>query len=103
MSEIKCPKCKEVFKANEAGFADIHKQVRDREFEKDLRIMKDGFEKESESAVQLAKAAVRDELKDQLAKKDQALIELKLNGEKQLTEATSKKRDRNRKIKISIR
>lgn len=34
MSEIKCPKCKEVFIADEAGFADIQKQVRDREFEK---------------------------------------------------------------------
>ena len=42
------------------------------------------------SAVQLAEAAVRDELKDQLWKKDQALIELKANSEKQLAEARSK-------------
>ncbi len=33
MNEIKCPKCNQVFKADEAGFADIKKQVRDREFE----------------------------------------------------------------------
>ena len=37
MNEIKCPKCNQVFKADEAGFADIKKQVRDREFEDELR------------------------------------------------------------------
>ena len=91
MNEIKCPKCNQVFKADEAGFADIKKQVRDREFEDELREKINSFERESKSAVQLAEAAVRDELKDQLWKKDQALIELKANGEKQLAEATSKK------------
>lgn len=91
MNEIKCPKCNQVFKADEAGFADIKKQVRDREFEDELREKINSFERESKSAVQLAEAAVRDELKDQLWKKDQALIELKANGEKQLLEATSKK------------
>ena len=91
MNEIKCPKCNQVFKADEAGFADIKKQVRDREFEDELREKMNSFERESKSAVQIAEAAVRDELKDQLSKKDQALIELKVNGEKQLTEATSKK------------
>ena len=91
MNEIKCPKCNQVFKADEAGFADIKKQVRDREFQDELREKINSFERESKSAVQLAEAAVRDELKDQLWKKDQALIELKANGEKQLAEATSKK------------
>ena len=28
MNEIKCPNCNLVFKADEAGFADIQKQVR---------------------------------------------------------------------------
>ena len=36
MNEIKCPKCNEVFKIDETGFADIVKQVRDKEFEKAL-------------------------------------------------------------------
>ena len=107
MNEIKCPKCNQVFKADEAGFADIKKQVRDREFEDQLKEKMNSFERESKSAVQLAEAAVRDELKDQLAKKDQALIELKVNGEKQLTEATSKKDIEIEKLKsqldISIR
>ena len=36
MREIKCPKCGEVFKVDEAGYADILKQVRDHEFNKEL-------------------------------------------------------------------
>ena len=102
MNEIKCPKCNQVFKADEAGFADIKKQVRDREFEDELREKMNSFQRESKSAVQLAEAAVRDELKDQLAKKDQALIELKVNGEKQLTEAISKKDIEIEKLKSQL-
>ena len=36
MNEIICPNCKKAFKVDEAGFADILKQVRDHEFEKNL-------------------------------------------------------------------
>ena len=37
MNEIRCPKCNEMFKLDESGFADILKQVRDKEFEKELK------------------------------------------------------------------
>ena len=37
MNEIICPHCKKAFKVDEAGFAEILKQVRDHEFEKELR------------------------------------------------------------------
>ncbi len=102
MSEIKCPKCKEVFKADEAGFADIQKQIRDIEFEKDLQTIKDGFERESQSAVKLAEAAIRDELRNSLSRKDQELIELKVNGEKVLMETTSKKNIEIEKLKSQL-
>ena len=102
MNEIKCPKCNQVFKADEAGFADIKKQVRDREFEDELRDKMNSFKRESESAVQLAEAVVRDKLKGQLAKKDQELLELKVNGEKQLTEVTSKKEIEIEKLKSQL-
>ena len=36
MNEIICPNCKKAFKVDEAGFADILKQVRDQEFSKEL-------------------------------------------------------------------
>ncbi len=37
MNEIICPNCKKAFKVDEAGFADILKQVRDHQFEKELK------------------------------------------------------------------
>ena len=36
MNQIKCPKCGESFTMDEAGYADILKQVRDEDFEKTL-------------------------------------------------------------------
>ena len=36
MQEIMCPNCKKAFKIDETGYADILKQVRDKEFEKQL-------------------------------------------------------------------
>lgn len=37
MNDIICPHCKKVFKVDEAGFADILKQVRDHRFEEELK------------------------------------------------------------------
>ena len=36
-NEIKCPSCGQVFKVDESGYASILKQVRDHEFEKELK------------------------------------------------------------------
>ena len=38
MNKIKCPKCGEVFQVDEAGYAAIAKQVRDKEFEKEKKL-----------------------------------------------------------------
>jgi hypothetical protein len=46
MNEIICPNCNKAFKVDEAGFADILKQVRDHEFEKELANRLDLAEKE---------------------------------------------------------
>ena len=36
MNEIKCPHCGEVFQVDERGFADIVRQVRTQEFDKEI-------------------------------------------------------------------
>lgn len=54
MNEIKCPKCGEFFTIDEAGYAAILKQVHDKEFEKELEKKRAEFNKEKESAVDLA-------------------------------------------------
>ena len=41
MNEIICPHCGKAFKVDEAGYADILKQVRDHDFEKQLQTLSD--------------------------------------------------------------
>ena len=57
MQEIRCPHCGEVFQVDEAGYAAIVKQVRDREFNREI-------ESREQAAVQLAVSKVEQE-KDQ--------------------------------------
>ena len=54
MQEIKCPKCGEVFQVDESGYAAIVKQVRDKEFEKEIRQREDALLSEKDSAVAVA-------------------------------------------------
>jgi len=77
MNEIICPHCKKAFKVDEAGFADILKQVRDGEFEKELHERLELLEKDKENAVKLAEANAKNELQVEVTKKDTELAELK--------------------------
>lgn len=76
MNEIICPHCKKAFKIDEAGFADILKQVRDHEFENELHNRIALIEKDKESAVKLAEAETRNALQADMAKKDAELARL---------------------------
>ncbi|SHE90920.1 hypothetical protein SAMN03080594_10218 [Arenibacter palladensis] len=91
MNEIICPNCKKAFKVDEAGFADILKQVRDHQFEEELNNRLALAEKEKESAVKLAEANIRNSLQEQLAKKDNELTLLKANSDADLADKLAKK------------
>lgn len=86
MNEIICPNCKKAFTVDEAGFADILKQVRDKQFDQELSNRLALAEKEKESAVKLAEANFRNSLQEQMAKKDNALAELKSEKNLELLE-----------------
>lgn len=77
MNEIICPNCKKAFKVDEAGFTDIIKQVRDHQFEEELRERLNIAEKDKENAVKLAEANIKNTLQKDLAKKDAELAEIK--------------------------
>jgi hypothetical protein len=77
MNEIKCPKCKEVFKVDEAGFADILKQVRDHKFEEELRNRLSLAEKDKESAIKLVEANLKNAQQTELSNKDKEIMQLK--------------------------
>ena len=55
MNEIICPHCNKAFTIDEAGYADIVKQVRDREFDKSLHDQLEMAEREKATAIELAK------------------------------------------------
>ena len=46
MQEIKCPKCGEIFQVDESGYSAIVKQVRDKEFSKEIQNREAQFESE---------------------------------------------------------
>jgi len=77
MKEIQCPNCGTAFKIDEAGFADIVKQVRDDEFERELRDRLSVAEREKVNALKLVKAESTTELKDAVSKKDAEIQALK--------------------------
>ena len=102
MNEIICPNCKKAFKVDEAGFADILKQVRDHQFEEELQNRLNLADKEKESAVKLAEATIRNSLQEQIAKKDKELTELKAQSELALSEKLNKKEAEIMQLKAKI-
>ena len=91
MNEIICPNCKKAFKVDEAGFADILKQVRDHQFEEELTSRLADAEKEKQSAIKLAEAVIENTLQEKLAKKDRQLIEQKAKSDTKIAETIVKK------------
>lgn len=77
MHEIICPHCGKAFKIDEAGYADILKQVRDSDFEKQLRERLELAEQDKRNAVELAQAKVTSELQKATSVKDSEIQELK--------------------------
>jgi hypothetical protein len=68
--EIICPHCSKAFKIDEAGYADILKQVRDDAFEQQLHERLALAEQDKRNAVELATTRVASELQQTAAAKD---------------------------------
>ena len=86
MNEIICPHCKKAFKVDEAGFADILKQVRDHEFEEELRERVSMLEQDKENAVKLAEANTKNVLQADIAKRDAEIADLKARATAKIKE-----------------
>jgi len=82
--EINCPYCGKTFAIEDAGYANILKQVRDSEFEQQLEERLKLAEKDKQKAVELAKVQVGSEMQKATATKDAEIQELKakLDAEK---------------------
>lgn len=77
MHDIICPHCGKAFKIDEAGYADILKQVRDSDFEKQLHDRLELAESDKRNAVELVKVQVSGELQKLVTAKDSVIQELK--------------------------
>ena len=73
MQEIKCPNCGEVFVVDESGYAQIVQQVRDKEFDKELRRREEELAGKQESELRLLRLEQKQEYDAALAKKETEL------------------------------
>lgn len=85
-NEIICPSCKTAFKIDEAGYADILKQVRDKEFDKQLNERLELAERDKLNAVELAKSEIRREMQEATTAQETEIQTLKAQLEANATE-----------------
>ena len=90
MQEIKCPKCGEIFQVDESGYSAIVKQVRDKEFSKEIQNREAQFESEKESAIQLAKLEAEKMFNEKLNQKENELSEVEVKKDKEIAELKNK-------------
>ena len=88
MQEINCPNCGKVFQIDEADYAKLVSQVRDKEFTKEMEFRIKHFEEEKNSAISLVKveeekrhadalSKTKEELSGEIAAKDMEIEKLK--------------------------
>ena len=70
MNEIICPHCSKAFKVDETGYSNILKQVRDSEFEKEIKGHLGQYEKDKKNALELAAKDSEKELRDLASEKN---------------------------------
>lgn len=87
MPEIKCPKCGEIFRVDESGYAAIIDQVRNAEFHKELHEREAQLSKEKENELSLIKTQAKME-------KEQSTATLKQEIERLKAEITTVTKDK---------
>jgi hypothetical protein len=91
MNEIICPNCKKAFKIDEAGFADIVKQVRNHEFEEELVKQEARLKSEKETAIELAVERIKASMITDISSKDNEITTLRNEKELALARLASQK------------
>lgn len=91
MNEIICPHCKKAFTIDEAGFAEIVRQVRDQQFAQELHERSAMFEREKQHEVKLTEQKTRSEMQKAVADLQTQLAELKASQAAELAAANAQK------------
>ena len=82
MQQIKCPKCGEVFQVDESGYAQIVKQVHDREFDAEVARRLREMEEKKAGELRLTLTEKEKEKADALAAKQEALAQKEMELER---------------------
>lgn len=77
MNEIKCPNCGTVFQIDESDYESIVKQIRDKEFDKELKLRDEQHKLDKDSSIKVVEANLKKELTEKLNEKDLEIIELR--------------------------
>ncbi len=88
MNEIKCPKCGTTFQISEENYDSIVKQIRDREFEKELAHQEEQYKKDKENAIKITEATLEKKLAEELNQKELEIT--KLENELKIKEEETK-------------
>lgn len=92
MNEIKCPHCGKAFQVDERGFADILRQVRTAEFDKEIAQREGMLQEQNAQAVKLAVAKAQQDAQAETAQRNARIAELetRLAAEKREREQAEK-------------
>jgi hypothetical protein len=108
-NEVICPHCETAFTIDEAGFADILKQVRDREFESELHDRLVEAEKLKEAELKLAEVEAAKKFEAEKAKQAEEIARLKAEAkaaetekELEITKALATEKARAEKLKNDL-
>lgn len=77
MQEIKCPNCGQIFQVDETGYAQIARQVRDKEFEKELEDREQSLIRQKEDEIKITRLDLEKNYNDEIADRDIEIERLK--------------------------
>ena len=103
MQEIKCPKCGEIFQVDESGYAEIVRQVRDKEFRQELERRETELTEKKDSELRLVRAEQERVLEARLAEQKEAASKRELEPKEESAERERRLREEAEKRERELR
>ena len=103
MQEIKCPKCGEIFQVDESGYAEIVRQVRDKEFRQELERRETELTEKKDSELRLVRAEQERVLESRLAEQKEAASKRELEQKDESAERERRLREEAEKRERELR
>ena len=89
MSKLICPNCNEAFEVDEQGYSKLVSQVRDQQFEKELKRQEQAMESEKATAVERAVNEVKENLSQEIQSKKLELAKMESGQQNKILEVSS--------------